>query len=125
MKRTTEDYVLDIMIYVCLLVLVFLTLYPFWNSVVISFNDGNDTAAGGVTFWPRAFTLENYRYDFKDNRLIQSFGVTVARTAVGTFLSILFTSMFAYAMAKRDLIGKKFYMIVCVHNFQVRMTRRG
>ncbi|NOU88801.1 ABC transporter permease subunit [Paenibacillus sp. LMG 31460] len=114
MKRSTEDYVIDIVIYSSLIILAFLTLYPFWNSLVISFNDGNDTAAGGITFWPREFTLENYRYVFKDNRMIHSLWVTVARTVVGTFLSIMFTSMFAYAMAKRDLIGKKFYMIVCV-----------
>ncbi|GIP32092.1 carbohydrate ABC transporter permease [Paenibacillus sp. J2TS4] len=113
-RRTAEDYVLDSVIYVCLIALAFVTLYPFWNSLVISFNDGNDTAAGGITFWPREFTMENYKYVFRDSRLIHSFWVTVARTVVGTFLSILFTSMFAYAMAKRGLIGKKFYMIICV-----------
>lgn len=114
MKRSLEDRIIDITIYICLLLLAFVTLYPFWNSLVLSFNSGNDTAAGGVTFWPRDFTLENYKYVFKDSRLINAFWITVARTVVGTFLSIMLTSMFAYAMSKRGLIGKKFYMILCV-----------
>jgi len=114
LKRSLEDRIIDITVYVCLILLAFVTLYPFWNSLVISINSGNDTAAGGVTFWPRDFTLENYKYVFKDARLLNAFWITLARTVVGTFLSIMLTSMFAYAMSKRALIGKKFYMILCV-----------
>ncbi|OME96726.1 MULTISPECIES: carbohydrate ABC transporter permease [Paenibacillus] len=114
MKRSLEDHTIDIVVYTCLLLLAVVTLYPFWNTLVISLNTGNDTAAGGITIWPRDFTLENYKYVFKDDRLINAFWITVARTVTGTFLSILFTSMFAYAMSRRGLIGKKFYMILCV-----------
>ncbi|MCJ8012619.1 carbohydrate ABC transporter permease [Paenibacillus sp. KQZ6P-2] len=114
MKRSLEDNIIDIVVYAILLLLAVVTLYPFWNSLVISFNAGNDTAAGGVTLWPREFTLENYKYVFKDARLINALWVTVARTVTGTFLSILFTSMFAYGMSRRGLLGKKFYMILCV-----------
>ncbi|BFH62533.1 carbohydrate ABC transporter permease [Paenibacillus azoreducens] len=114
MKRSLEDNIIDIVVYTILLLLAVVTLYPFWNSLVISFNAGNDTATGGVTLWPREFTLQNYKYVFKDARLINALWVTVARTVTGTVLSILFTSMFAYGMSRRGLVGKKFYMILCV-----------
>lgn len=114
MKLTLEDKVLTFIIYVLLTLLGFAAFYPFWNAAVISFNDGNDTLRGGVTFWPRAFTLENYTVVFKDKRLIDGFIISVLRTVIGTVLSILATAVFAYGMTKRELMGRKFYMIVCI-----------
>ena len=99
-------------VYVVLLAFAFLMLYPFWNAIVISFNDGTDTLKGGITFWPRAFTLENYRVVLKDSRIFNSFMVAVARTVIGTVLSVFCTSIFAYAMSRSELMGRRFYMVV-------------
>ncbi|RKN86186.1 carbohydrate ABC transporter permease [Paenibacillus ginsengarvi] len=90
------------------------TLYPFWNSLVISFNTGTDTALGGLTVWPRQFTLDNYAIVFQDKRLLNAFLVSAARTVVGTTLSIFFTSMFGYGMSVRGLVWKKGYMVFCI-----------
>jgi len=101
-------------IYVLLIMLGFVTLYPFWNSLVISFNVGSDTALGGVGIWPRAFTLENYYIVLQDTRLLKALLVTVSRTVAGTALSIFFTALLAYGMSKRELIGKKFYVLFTI-----------
>lgn len=94
--------------------MAFVTFYPFWNGLVISFNSGSDTAMGGVTFWPRDFTLENYGIVFQDTRLLNGFKISVLRTVIGTISSILVTSIFAYGMTKSELIGRKYYMIMCI-----------
>ena len=101
-------------IYVFLIFLGFVMLYPYWNSLVISFNAGTDTVLGGVTFWPRVFTFDNYKIVFNDSRLLHAFFISVSRTVVGTFLSIFFTAMFGYGMSVKGLIGKKYYMIFCI-----------
>ncbi|RXZ83017.1 carbohydrate ABC transporter permease [Paenibacillaceae bacterium] len=101
-------------IYILLIVLGLVTLYPFWNTLVISFNVGADTAIGGVTFWPREFTLENYNVVFRDARLLQAFSISVLRTLSGTLLSIVFTSIFAYGMSRKGVVGKKYYMFFCL-----------
>ena len=103
-----------IFIYVFLTVLAFTTLYPFWNAIVISLNTGIDTSRGGVTFWPREFTLENYEIVFSDKRLMTGFFVSIARTIVGTITSIIATSIFAYGMSRRELIGRKYYMVISI-----------
>jgi len=108
------DRVMQVVIYILLALLAFVTFYPFWNGLVISLNSGSDTALGGVTFWPRDFTLENYEIVFQDKRLLNGFGISVARTVVGTISSILVTSIFAYGMTKRELIGRKYYMVMCI-----------
>ncbi|UNK17407.1 carbohydrate ABC transporter permease [Paenibacillus sp. N3/727] len=108
------DRLMVIMIYVILALLAFSTFYPFWNAAVISFNKGADTALGGITFWPREFTLENYKIVFNDERLLNGFYISVMRTVVGTIASIITTAILAYGMTKKELIGRKYYMILCI-----------
>lgn len=114
MKQTKGEKIMLSVIYVLLVLLGFVTLYPFWNSAVISFNAGQDTALGGITFWPREFTLENYHVVLQDNRILHGFYISVLRTISGTLLSIFFTSMFAYGLTVKGVIGKKYYMIFAV-----------
>jgi putative aldouronate transport system permease protein len=108
------DRVMTVTIYILLALLAFLTFYPFWNGAVISFNSGKDTMLGGITFWPRAFTFENYGVVFKDQRLLNGFYISVLRTVAGTIASILVTAIFAYGMTKKELMGRKFYMVICI-----------
>lgn len=103
-----------IIIYVFLALLTFVTFYPFWNSLVISFNLGSDTMLGGITFWPREFTLENYEIVFQDKRLLHAFVISVLRTVIGTAMSVFMTAMLAYGLSKRELIGRKYFMIFCL-----------
>ncbi|MFD0674645.1 carbohydrate ABC transporter permease [Cohnella sp. GCM10027633] len=113
-KLAFGDRAMINVIYVLLALLAFVTFYPFWNSLVVSFNTGKDTSIGGVTFWPRDWTLENYSIVFKDDRLLGAFSISVLRTVVGTVTSILATAIFAYGMTKKELIGRKFYMVFCI-----------
>ncbi len=113
-KLSAGDRLMYVMIYTALCMLGFATFYPFWNSAVISFNNGMDTALGGITFWPREFTLDNYRIVFKDTRIIDGFVISILRTISGTFLSMMSTAIFAYGMSKKELMNKKIYMIVCI-----------
>ncbi|WP_053371924.1 carbohydrate ABC transporter permease [Paenibacillus sp. FJAT-27812] len=114
MKLSYGDKALSIVIYIAFAVLGFTAFYPFWNAGVISLNAGTDTMQGGITFWPRVFSLENYEVVFKDKRLIDGFIISILRTVVGTIGTILATSIFAYSMTKRELMGRKFYMIACI-----------
>lgn len=50
MKKRNSYRKTSIWIYVVLLAFAFVVFYPFWNAVVISFNDGTDTLKGGITF---------------------------------------------------------------------------
>lgn len=109
--RSLNDRMMMFIIYTLLILLGFTTFYPFWNALVVSFNEGMDTALGGVTFWPREWTLENYSIVFQDSRILNGFYISIMRTVIGTLFSILFTAMLAFAMSKQDLIGRKYYMV--------------
>ncbi len=94
------------------------TIYPLYNVLVGSFNDGVDYTAGGVYFWPREFTFNNYLVVLNDIRIWKGYGITLARTVLGTVTSILFTATVAYAMSRKNLKGKKvFYWINIITMF--------
>ncbi|MFC4779441.1 carbohydrate ABC transporter permease [Paenibacillus sp. GCM10023252] len=114
MKLNMEDRMLQVVVYTALALLSFVTFYPVWNTLVISLNEGSDTALGGLTFWPRAFTMENYQVVFKNDQFFQSLWISVARAVSGTFISILFTALLAYSLSKSELMGRKFYMMLAV-----------
>ncbi|TCZ75264.1 carbohydrate ABC transporter permease [Paenibacillus albiflavus] len=106
-----SDRVMVAFIYVFLILLSFSSLYPFWNALVVSFNLGSDTAIGGVTFWPRKFTLENYQIILNDTRLLNGFFISISRTVVGTISAILVTAIVAYGLTRPNLMGRKFYTL--------------
>ena len=72
--------IMDAVIYTALILLSFTTLYPLWNTLVISFNEGSDTTLGGLTLWPRQFTTYNYEVIFSDPRFFKAISISVART---------------------------------------------
>lgn len=112
-KMPASERALYIFISVFLAIFCFTTLYPFVNTIALSFNEGPDAMKGGVYFWPRAFTLMNYERVFNDDTVVRAYGITIARTVIGTITTLVFTGMMAYGLSKKQLLGRKFYMILC------------
>lgn len=93
-----------------LVILFVLTIIlPFVNILALSLNEGTDAARGGVTLWPRKFSLDNYRDVFSDEYLLSSYRVTILRVVIGTVLSVLLTAMAAYALKFRTLPLRRFW----------------
>lgn len=111
-SKLTRITVGDIMIGILMLVICFVSLYPVWYTVIISFNDSSDALRGGIYWWPRKFSLESYKTVFQDTTIIRAFAVTVLRTLIGTVTSVFFTAMVGYALSKKHIMGNKFYTIL-------------
>ena len=93
--------------YTFLIIFSFIALYPFIYVFAGAFNEGMDYMRGGVYFWPRVFSLDNFKMIFNDSRLIIGFRNTIARTIIGVITGTLFTAMVAYAMSRNDLPFRK------------------
>lgn len=106
-KRNAGDVIFDIIIAITLIFLVVVTVYPFWNTIAISFNDGLDSVKGGVKLWPRKFTWQNYKVLFVDDRLFKAFTISVTRTVLQTVLNVFCTSMLAYALSRKEFVIRK------------------
>ncbi|CAJ1316449.1 carbohydrate ABC transporter permease [Paenibacillus sp. PK4536] len=91
--------------YMLLVVLCLVILMPLVNILALSLNDGKDASLGGIAFWPRVFSVSNYIEVFKNPAVLQGMEVTLFRTIIGTFLSVLLTSMAAFALKNKNLPG--------------------
>jgi len=111
-KETLPDRIFLTAVYILMGLLSIFFLYPFYYSVVISFNEGVDAMRGGIFLWPRSFTLDNYRLIFRDTMIVRAFLVTALRTVVGTLGTLIFNSLFAYALSRKSLIGRKWYIYI-------------
>ena len=91
-KQTPAGRVFDAVNGTVIALLMFLMIYPFWNMLVLSFNDGTDALLGKLYFWPRVWTLANYEYVFKNRDLLHGALVSVlCRQFYGRkFMRILF-----------------------------------
>lgn len=113
-RKFSEDMAVDLAVYILLGLVGIVTLYPFYYTIVCSFNDGLDLMKGGVYLWPRKFTLGNYKLFLEDGDWRHAFLVSLARTLVGTAMRVGFTSMFSYALSRNNLMFKKGYRFLVV-----------
>lgn len=90
-----------------MVLLSFTFLAPYVTILAKSFNAARDTMLGGLTFWPRVWTLDNYNVVFGDKSTWVGFRTSVLRVLVGSGLSLLVTYMAAYALLRKGLRGKK------------------
>ena len=114
MRRVASDYVLDIIMVAVIVLVLVLTLYPFLNSLAISLNDSNDTMRGGITIYPRKFTLRNYELIFTNPKIWMAYFITIARTVIGTVGGVFITGMLAFAVSRTSLVGRKVYTMLCL-----------
>ena len=82
-------------------------ILPFLNIFALSLNDGTDAQRGGIYFFPREFSFENYIEVFKQSTILNALGISLFRTIVGTIISVLLTAMAAYALKSKTLPGRK------------------
>lgn len=108
--KINGDKVFDTFNVILMLMICFIALYPIWYTVVYAFNNGKDAMMGGIYWWPRQFTLDNFKAVFTNAGIFKAFGVTIARTVLGTATNVFFTAMVAYALSKQKLVGRKLYL---------------
>ncbi|GIO99321.1 ABC transporter permease [Paenibacillus lautus] len=111
-RRTKGEAFFDIFNNFGMLIVCFLTIYPIWYVLVNAFNDGQDAMRGGIYWWPRMFSLENFSAVFQSSGIMTAMGITIAKTVIGVFIHVLFTAMVAYAFSRKGLIGGKFYILL-------------
>ncbi|MEG1875030.1 MAG: carbohydrate ABC transporter permease, partial [Angelakisella sp.] len=74
--------------------------------------DGIDALKGGIYFWPRSFTLDNYAKFLSDDKWISAIFVSVGKTLIGTVSCVFFTCMVAYGMSFPNLALRKVYNLI-------------
>jgi len=106
--------VFDVVMYLFLLGVVFVTLYPFVYMVAISLSSNVHVLKGDVFLWPKGWTLHVYRVVLKDPLIVRAYGNTALYVLLGTSISLLTTAAGAFAISKKDMLFHRSFMIMIV-----------
>lgn len=106
-RRTPGEKIFDAINCTLLAIIAISMLYPFIYVLAISLNEPNDSQLGGIWLYPRKISLESYMIILSDPSLLKALGVSVARTVIGTVLTVIGSSIFAYVFTRSDLVFYK------------------
>ena len=105
-KESLSRKAFNIFNIVFMIFIVVVTLFPYLNILAKAFNEGADTAKGGITLLPRVFTFENFGTVIFDKAFPRAAVVSVLRVLVGTGVALVVQFMAAYVFTHKDLIGR-------------------
>lgn len=89
-------------------------IYPLYFIVIASVSDPNLIAQGKVWLFPQGFTLEGYATLFANDAMLQGFANSLLYTVVGTVISVAVILAAGYALSRKDMPGRSFFMILFV-----------
>ena len=102
-KLSSDRRLFNIISVVLLSLLTLFCTLPFWLILSGSFTSQDSILTDGYRLLPKIFSLEAYQFLFKaPEDMLHAYGVTIFVTAVGTFSSMIVTSMAAYVLSSRD-----------------------
>ena len=112
-KRDTSigDRTFVIVMYVVLILLLIVMLYPLIFVISASFSNPKAVAGGRMILWPVEPSLDGYKYLMQYTEIWSGYANTFFYTIVGTVLNLAATLPCAYAMSRRDLKGRQFLMV--------------
>ena len=110
--QTRADRIFDVMNYVLLTLCFLLVAYPLYFIVIASISDPVDVYAGKVFLFPHRVTMDGYRRILEYDSFFTGYRNTLIYTGLGTLLNVCVTVPAAYALSRRDLVGRNVIMMM-------------
>lgn len=108
-RRTPGDVVFNIINYAVFGIFTLSCIFPFYYIFINTISDPTLVVAGKITLVPQGFTIQNYINMLKVNDLFTAFGVTIARTLIGTALMVAATGLIGYLVTKEEMWHRKIW----------------
>jgi ABC-type sugar transport system, permease component len=95
-----------IIVLICAMVIL-VCLLPLVHIAARSLSSTQALIRSEVTFWPKGFNLDAYKYVLGDGKFTRALWWTALLTVVGTLLSLVMTAMCAYPLTYDKLKGRR------------------
>ena len=113
-NKVKEISPFNLVLYSLSAVALVIILYPIYFVVIASFSDSAAVASGQVWLWPKGFTLDGYNELLKHKDVWIGYRNTIMYTVTGTVIGLFVNLTAAYALSRKDLVGRKFLMLLFV-----------
>lgn len=110
-RGSLGDRIFLCIVYALVFAVTLIVLYPLIYIVSCSFSDPTAVSGGRVWLWPVDFTLIGYKRVFQEKSIITGYINTIFYTIAGTLINLAVTIPCGYALSKKNLPGKGFWML--------------
>lgn len=108
-KQSLEDYVIDTITCIVYLFFTFICVYPFYYIFINTISANNLSERGKVLFWPIGIHFNNYVSVLKIPGLFSALKISVARTVIGTIVTVFIAAFLGYMFTKESMWKRKFW----------------
>ena len=106
-RLTSQERVFYIANATVLILFGLICLYPLLCMIATSISAPDAVGRGIVTWYPVGFNLEGYRLVLTNQKLLTGFTNSLFYTVAGTVLNVLVTLCTAFALSRKELLGRK------------------
>ncbi|PWM51419.1 MAG: sugar ABC transporter permease [Bacillota bacterium] len=110
-RESRGDRVYYAIVYFVLLLLALIVVYPLYFVVIASFSSADAVLAGKVYLFPVDIDFTGYIRCLERTDIWIGYGNTIWYTLAYTILSVVFTVTAAWALSRKTLPFRKFFMI--------------
>ena len=100
--------------YIFLSLILLAVVYPIWFVLVASVSDPTYVNLGQTILLPKGFNLEGYKKILDYPEVLTGYANTAKYTLVGTSINLAVLLPAAYALSRRELVGRRFLTVVFV-----------
>ena len=108
-KISVGDRIISILTYVIYTIFAFVCVYPFYYIFINTISANELSERGKIIFWPKEIHFTNYLNVMKIEGLLQATKVSVARTVIGTFVTVIVAAFLGYMFTRETMWHRKFW----------------
>lgn len=108
-KRTPGELAFDIVLYVLFGIFMIACIFPFYYIFINTISDNTLVSTGRITLLPKGIHFENYKNVLQLESIPAAALVSLARTVIGTIVTVIAASFPAYAFTREEYWHRKFF----------------
>lgn len=109
-KESGRDKLFLIFNYIYVFLAFIIVAYPVIYMISASISDPKLVGSGEMWLWPKGITFEGYQRVFQNSSIWTGYGNTILYTVAGTAINLFVTLPAAYALSRKDFLGRNFFM---------------
>lgn len=106
-RLTPGDILFNILNYGFFTIFTLSCIFPFYYIFINTISQRSLVAQGKITLYPKGLNIQNYLDILKVNDVFNAFGVSLARTIIGTALMVAATGLIGYLVTKEEMWHRK------------------
>lgn len=108
-KVSFGDRLISVLTYIIYSIFAFVCAYPFYYIFINTISANNLSERGKIVFLPKEIHFTNYQQVMKISGLFQALKVSLARTVIGTFVTVIVAAFLGYMFTRETMWHRKLW----------------